>query len=375
MNDREGALPPLLEAYLRISQVPDLGPVTFDKLTAVTDGKPETILDMSPEHQMALGLNRAQVSALSQAQARLLNAIATWLSQSNLNRAITRECAEYPRLLRETKGAPIVLFCRGNLSALHAPQIAVVGSRRPSHTGAQMARSFGQQLGEAGWTVTSGLALGVDALSHRGALDVSANTVAILGTGIDFIYPRRHIALADDIVASGGVIVSEYIPGTPPKAHNFPARNRIISGVSMGTLVIEAAVKSGSLITAKLAAEQGRDVFAIPGSIYNPASAGCHHLIQQGAKLVTRVDDINEEFQYLNLSAQNSPEFNLQKSAIESLADCKLLDSVGFEATALDVVLERSAVPINDALSMLTEYELRGLVAAIPGGYIKLGGK
>jgi DNA processing protein len=189
------------------------------------------------------------------------------------------------------------------------------------------------------------------------------------------MYPRRHIHLAERILLNNGVIISEFAPNTLGRPEYFPRRNRIISGLSVGTLIVEAAIKSGSLITARCALEQNREVFALPGSIHNPLSAGCHHLIQQGAKLVTCVEDINEEFQHLTLSTADNKEDKLEKNMLQSLASDKLLDSVDFEVTPLDIVAQRSGIEVADVMSQLLEYELRGIVVAVPGGYFKLGKK
>jgi DNA processing protein len=200
-------------------------------------------------------------------------------------------------------------------------------------------------------------------------------TIAVLGTGIDQIYPRRHYELAARIIENNGTIISEFAPETPVRPDNFPRRNRIISGLSVGTLIIEAAIKSGSLITARYALEQDREVFAVPGNINNPLSQGCHYLIKQGAKLVACVEDINDEFQNLKIWKESESAKKLQINATESLASDLLLDSVDFEVTPLDVVAERSGIPVAQVMSQLLEYELRGLVTAVSGGYLKLGEK
>jgi DNA processing protein len=250
-----------------------------------------------------------------------------------------------------------------------------VGSRTPSPQGRENAKYFASHLSECGWTITSGLALGIDGLSHQGAMLGGFITIAVLGTAIDKMYPRRHIGLAEKILLNDGVIISEFAPNTLGRAEYFPRRNRLISGLSVGTLIVEAAIRSGSLITARCALEQNREVFALPGSIHSPMSAGCHHLIQQGAKLVTCVEDINEEFQHLILPSLTKKEDKLEKNMLQSLALDKLLDSVDFEVTPLDIVAQRSGIEVADVMSRLLEFELRGIVAAVPGGYIKLGKK
>jgi DNA processing protein len=219
------------------------------------------------------------------------------------------------------------------------------------------------------------LAIGIDGLAHQGAILGSGLTIAVLGTGIDYTYPRRHVQLAQQILEMGGTLISEFAPYTPVRPENFPRRNRIISGLSLGTLVVEAAIKSGSLITARYAIEQDREVFAIPGNIHNPLSKGCHYLLKQGAKLVEDLGDINEEFQNLSIWKEHSSENKTQKNVNQGLATDLLLDSVDFEATPLDIVAERSGMPVSLVMSQLLEYELRGLVTAVQGGYLKLGAK
>ncbi|MCV2886569.1 DNA-processing protein DprA [Aestuariibacter sp. AA17] len=362
-------------AVLVLSQVPNFGPVSYSRLFNTCQLTPDEVINTSSSNLALLGLSTAQIRAIKQPNWQVIERVGSWLQQAPSNHLLLRTSRHYPKLLKECIDAPILLFASGNVSLLNTPQIAVVGTRKPSLSGTRVTEYLMPQLVESGWCVTSGLALGIDALSHKATLGVGGSTIAVLGSGLNSIYPKRHVGLACDIVAGNGLLLSEFLPHTPPKAHHFPARNRIISGMSFGTLVIEAAIKSGSLITADLAANQGREVFAVPGSIFNPLSEGCHHLINQGAKIVRHVNDINEEFSIMVNTIGAGTENYFQKSDNQSLAECKLLDSVGFEATALDVVLERSAVPISDALSMLTEYELRGLVAAVPGGYIKLGEK
>jgi DNA processing protein len=220
-----------------------------------------------------------------------------WLGDPNCH-LITPFDSEYPALLRQISNAPAVLFVQGNIRRLANPQIAIVGSRNSTVTGRDNAFKFAQHFSELGFTVTSGLALGIDAAAHQGALKGQGGTIAVLGTGIDKIYPSSHVALAHEIIEKG-VLLSEYPIGVPPAPSNFPRRNRIISGLSLGTLVVEAALKSGSLITARYALDQGREVFAIPGSIHSPLAKGCHHLIRQGAKLVETAEDVLEELSAL----------------------------------------------------------------------------
>ncbi|GAC35551.1 DNA-processing protein DprA [Paraglaciecola polaris] len=320
------------------------------------------------------GFSDIQAQCLLHPNMQQLENSMLWCQQPNhvlLN--ITSEY--YPKVLLQTARPPLLLYCAGNKRLLNNPQLAIVGSRNPSVAGKQNAKYFAQALSLSGWTVTSGLALGIDGLAHEAVLQVKGHTVAILGTGLNNIYPKRHVNMAKRILEQNGVLLSEFFPDTPARPENFPRRNRIISGMSLGTLIIEAAIKSGSLITARYALEQNRDVFAVPGNIHNLLSRGCHYLIKQGAKLVENVSDINEEYQHLALSFLNTKPDELQKSARQSLASDKLLDSVEFETTPLDIVVERCGMPVAEVMSQLLEYELRGLVTAVPGGYLKLGEK
>jgi DNA processing protein len=266
---------------------------------------------------------------------------------------------------------PPLLYVHGDPELLSSLQLAIVGSRNPSPAGTNNAYEFARHLGAAGLTITSGLALGVDAASHRGALDAAASTIAVTGTGLDRVYPARNKDLAHKIVTNGGVLVSEFPIGEAPQAGNFPRRNRIISGLSLGTLVVEAALRSGSLITAKYAMEQGREVFAIPGSIHNPLAKGCHALIQQGAKLVETAQDIVSELAPLaNVSLQieqvmasnekNQPDLDKDYQ--------KLLDVMGYDPCPIDELISRSGLTAEEVSSMLLILELQNYVQLEPGG-------
>ena len=227
------------------------------------------------------------------------------------------------------------------------------------------------------FVVTSGLALGIDAHAHQGALQSGGHTIAVVATGLDMVYPARHKTLQKNILQSNGLIISEFAPGIPPKPGHFPKRNRIISGLSLGVLVIEASLKSGSLITARCALEQGREVFAVPSSIYNEQAKGCHWLIKQGAKLVEGIDDIVEELKdsslnSLSLNIKQSKSASTEKNEKQGLCNDPILASVGYEITPVDRVVSRSKLPIDEVLTRLTVLELEGLVSAVPGGYLKL---
>ena len=292
--------------------------------------------------------------------------------------------AYYPQLLKQIYDPPLVIFIQGNPLLLNSLQLAVVGSRSASAGGRDTAFTLSQQLAQHNFVITSGLALGIDAAAHRGALSESTGTIAVVATGLDQVYPARHKSLAQQIISSGGTILSEFVPGTQARAGHFPKRNRLISGLSLGVLVVEAELRSGSLITARCALEQNRDVFAIPSSIENLQAKGCHWLIKQGAKLVEQCADIIDEFAFadkpsLHLKSDEPPlkpvEQGINKGANEinqkGLCNDALLASVGFEITPVDKVVSRSELPVEEVLTRLTMLELSGLVTAVPGGYIR----
>ena len=288
----------------------------------------------------------------------------------------------YPPLLAEVSDAPVGLFVRGDPAALSLPQLAIVGSRNPTAGGRDNATGFAAHLARRGLAITSGLAIGIDAAAHQGALAAEGVTIAVCGTGLDVDYPSAHGALAEAI-AKRGALVSEFPLGMPALQANFPRRNRIISGLALGTLVVEAAVRSGSLITARLAAEQGREVFAIPGSIHNPLARGCHQLLRQGAKLVETCDDIFAELRALvgalapALQAAVSDERKPGTAGPESSAAVApvldkayeiLLDALGFEPAGVDTLVERTGFAADEVASMLLILELDGKLESRPGG-------
>jgi DNA processing protein len=287
----------------------------------------------------------------------------------------------YPPLLAEIGDAPIGLFVRGDPAVLSLPQLAIVGSRNPTVAGCDNATSFAAHLARCGLAITSGLAIGIDAAAHRGALDADGISIAVCGTGLDIDYPASNAPLADAIAARGA-LVSEFPLGTPALKGNFPRRNRIISGLALGTLVVEAAVRSGSLITARLAAEQGREVFAIPGSIHNPLARGCHQLIRQGAKLIETADDIFAELRALAGALGVAPPAVRTSAASSGKgADAAgnfsppldkgyeiLLDALGFEPAGVDMLVERTGLRADEVASMLLILELDGKLESRPGG-------
>ena len=291
-----------------------------------------------------------------------------WLSQAN-NHLITLADPEYPGSLLEIADPPPFLYAKGNLTLLNQPSLAIVGSRNASVQGEKNAEAFAFDLCTYGLCIVSGLALGIDGAAHRGALRAKGSTIAVVGTGLDIVYPAKHRELAHQI-AEHGLIISEFDLGIPSRPQNFPRRNRIISGLSLGCLVVEANLQSGSQITARLATEQGREVFAIPGSIHSPMSKGCHQLIKQGAKLVDCLQDITEE---LNLS-RSKPSQSISghdtdsTHPIEDTAGDAILVAMGYDPITFDNLVALSGLTVSDVSSMLMLLELEGKVASLTGG-------
>ena len=283
---------------------------------------------------------------------------------------------DYPLLLKETYRPPPILYIKGECANLHLPQIAIVGSRHASHGGHHNTRAFAQHLAASGFTITSGLALGVDGSAHQAALDAGGKTIAVMATGIDSIYPKRHHALAENIVANGGTLVSEFTLATPPRAAHFPQRNRIISGLSLGVLVVEAALKSGSLITANCALEQNREVFAIPGSIHNPQSKGCHQLIKNGAILAETSADIIEHLHagisQLGATLQiDHPATPLNTSTL-SAKEKELMACIGFDTKNTDELLQSTQLASHELACLLIDLEIKGWIKQSRWGYERI---
>jgi len=283
-----------LPYYLTLESCPGIGPVSFRQLHEEIDTDLKQFLQLPMTELSATGLDQKQIQHLKNPDSELLDKTLAWLDASEHHHIVSIDDETYPDLLKEIRDAPPLLYAIGRLELLKTPQIAIVGSRNCTPGGANTAEDFAHYLTEAGLTITSGLALGIDKHAHQGALSANGNTIAVVGTGIDRIYPSRNKQLAYQI-AQQGLIISDFPMGTAPHSSNFPKRNRVISGLSVAILVVEATRKSGSLITARLGMEQGREVFAIPGSIHNPQAKGCHHLIRQGAKLVDQAADIIED--------------------------------------------------------------------------------
>jgi DNA processing protein len=353
-----------LGAWLRLVETPRVGRESARRLLAAF-GSPQAVLAASTSARREVAA-AGPASALANSSAALDALIQTtldWLAGAPPARAvIPLGDALYPLALLESPDPPLLLYVQGNAALLTAASIAVVGSRNPTRQGADNARSFSAHLSAAGLTVVSGMALGIDAAAHDGGLEGSASTIAVVGTGLDRVYPRRHLTLAHRITDKG-LIVSEYSLGTPALPSHFPTRNRIIAGLSRGTLVIEAALKSGSLITARLASEAGRDVFAIPGSIHSPQSRGCHALIKQGAKLVETAEDILEELRLPGSSVASSTACGGEQLPLED----SVLAALGFDPVTLDALAARTGLSASDINIRLLELELDGHVARLPG--------
>jgi len=354
--------------WLALMHAPGVGPVTYQTLLQHY-GNPETVFD-TRDHEPSGILSEPVLKYLRNPDWSAVEQDLAWQKHAG-NHILTLQDPCYPALLKEIPAPPPVLFISGNVELLSSIQIAIVGSRNPSPTGKDTAHDFAEHLGDCGLTITSGLALGIDAAAHYGALDNNKPTLAVMGTGLDQVYPSRHRQLAKQITACGA-LVSEFSPGTPPLAENFPRRNRIISGLSIGTLVVEAAQRSGSLITARMALEQGREVFAIPGSIHNPLARGCHQLIRQGAKLVENTQDILEELGPLTAAAISRQHVVTNLPCIPAVLDqqqVNVLDKVGFEPTSIDVLVERTGLTAEALSSILLVLELHNQVVTIPGGF------
>ncbi|MFN3495640.1 MAG: DNA-processing protein DprA [Hydrogenophaga sp.] len=356
--------PQELAAWLRLLLTPGVGADSARKLLTAF-GLPEAVFEQ-PRTALETVVGKKRADALGNVPDGLPGAVAQlqeWLASDN-HHLLTLADPRFPQGLLEMADPPLLIHVLGDLTTLDHPQrLAIVGSRNPTPQGEANARQFAQTLSEAGVCVVSGLALGVDGAAHEGALAGGSPTIAVVGTGLDRVYPQRHRDLAHRI-AGQGAIVSEYPLGTPALSENFPRRNRIIAGLSQGTLVVEAAVRSGSLITARLAAEQGREVFAIPGSIHSPQARGCHALIRQGAKLVESAQDILEDLR-LDVAAQ------APVPAPAAAPDDNLLKALGHDPVSLDVLQARTGLDTATLQARLLELELEGHIGRLPGGLLQ----
>ncbi|MBL7002943.1 MAG: DNA-protecting protein DprA [Gammaproteobacteria bacterium] len=358
-----------LRNIIALHQCKGIGSISFFSLVEYFQNDIQQLFKASTDSLNQIGLNKRQIDSIKNIDWLKVDEAQNWAQQEN-HHIITFADNNYPDLLQELPDRPPLLYLSGNADLLNSPQIALVGSRTATPTGIQTARHFSAYLAQNGLTITSGMALGIDTASHLGALDVNGNTIAVTGTGLDRIYPSKNKALAYQIFEQG-LLVSEFSLGTSPSKSNFPRRNRIISGLSVGTLVIEATEKSGSLITAYQAIEQGREVFAIPGSIHNPHAKGCHKLIKNGAKLVDQASDIIEE-----LGSLFGYMANLEKQELTPIKDSEqldteyqhLLEQIGYDGMSIDEIVFRSGLTIDKVSSMLLILELKDHINTVPGG-------
>lgn len=352
-----------IESWLKLADLPRVGGAKIQRL--MQSGACEQLEGASLIELQALGLTEAQAHRFLYPDSERLDVCLRWLEEDK-HRILTFDDPLYPELLQQISSPPPLLFVKGNPDALSIPQIAIVGSRGATPTGKETTAQFAFELASYKIGITSGLALGIDGAAHKGALATNGVTIAVLGTGIERIYPRQHRLLASQLQEKGA-LVSEFWPLEVARPEFFPRRNRIISGLSLGVLVVECAEKSGSLITARYALEQGRDVFAIPSSIHNRLAKGPHNLIKQGALLVDAPDDI------LQVVAERIktllPHIDKKGEKENILFNSKVLENLGYEETPVDLVAKRCALPINKVLSELIELELQGVVVQTLGGY------
>ena len=354
----------LANAHLRVSELTGLLDFFGDVATAV---------DQPLARLRETGLAEETCAAIASPDNAAVDAAAEWLEQPK-HHIVTWGDRNYPAMLREIPGPPLLLYVNGDADLLALPALAIVGSRNPTQGGTRNAREFARHLARQGFVIVSGMAQGIDAAAHRGALDVSGRTIALLGTGIDRVYPASNRDLAHEI-ATRGALVSEYPLGAAPERWHFPERNRLISGLSLGTLVVEAARRSGSLITARLSGEQGREIFALPGSIHNALSRGCHQLIRQGAKLVETADDILAELRPLvgHMQAvmdQPEPANTTSETPDDDYAELRKL--LSHDPISIDELEKQSGLTIDQLSSMLLILELHGEVESLSGGrYVK----
>jgi len=345
------------EAWLRLGLIPGLGPAAFRELLSAF-GSPEQAIGAAGSALSRVVGDELAAAVQRGPQAELLETTRQWLALPG-NRLLTLADSEYPSRLLQIDQPPPLLYAKGRIELLAAQALAIVGSRNATPGGAANAEAFARELSDAGFAIVSGLALGIDAAAHRGGLNGASSSIAIVGTGLDIVYPGRNQSLAHEL-AMQGLLLSEFPLGTKPLAGNFPRRNRLISGLSRGVLVVEAAPQSGSLITARYALEQGREVFAIPGSIHSPLSKGCHQLIKQGAKLVETAQDILEE-----LGAVAAPARDSEPAAAH---DSPSLAALGHDPIDIDTFCTRSGLTAEKASAMLLSLELDGRIARLPGG-------
>lgn len=359
----------VLKDWLTLHFTPGIGPALFTTILQHFD--PLSSFFQTPVSILGqLGLPKKTLSALQHPDAKRIESALAW-AQEPQNTILTLADPHYPLRLKQIADPPPILYVQGDCTALSTPLMGVVGTRRPTAGGRRQTAVFAQGLIKAGFGICSGLALGVDGCAHQTAVDERGITVAVVATGLDKVYPHRHRPLAQRILERGAIL-SEFPLGTPPKATHFPRRNRLISGLSLGVLVVEAALRSGSLITARYALEQNREVFAIPSSIQNDMAKGCHQLIRAGAKLVEGIDDMLEEYpqhQPAKLVAEKPP--NNEPLVLDKKYDT-ILGALGYDRTPIEFIIQTTGLPAATVQSQLLELELSGVVQREPGGYLKI---
>ncbi|MGB9087659.1 MAG: DNA-processing protein DprA [Candidatus Aquirickettsiella gammari] len=400
-----------LRYWLALYTIPRCGLTTVLTLLK-TFLTPKEILLASREALLNAGASASLINYLHHPDWKSVELCLRWLEKPQ-RYILPWGDTRYPMLLREIPYPPLILFVTGELSVLQQRQLAIVGARYPSPTGLEIAYQFANELSERGFAITSGLARGIDGAAHQGALAANGTTIAVLGSGLDNIYPNCHQSLAQTILKKGGVLLSEFLPCSLPKAAHFPRRNRIISGLSLGVIVIEASLKSGSLITAAYALEQGREVFALPGSIRNSLSQGCHALLKEGATLIENCEDVVQGLSFLsnliskrmvgnkalfdkstkklvstveqghefighnkgqdrvlNKTDELNPAQRLDIATLDS-QDIKLVECLGFETTSVDTLIARTGLRVDKLLARLLTLELQGYISVVPGGYVR----
>lgn len=362
-----------LRQFIALNHSRFIGPISLFKLMDYFNHNIAAIFKASQPTLMDIGLNEKQIKSLKNPPWKKVDEILDW-SNKTQHHILTYQDPDYPTLLQELDDKPPIFYLSGDANLLNTPQIAIVGSRTATPSGIQIAQHFASHLAQHGITITSGMALGIDTASHQGALRAKGKTIAVTGTGLDLIYPSKNKALAYDIF-DNGLLVSELPLGTNPTKSNFPKRNRIISGLSLGVLVVEATEKSGSLITAYKASEQGREVFAIPGSIHNPHAKGCHQLIKNGAKLVDQASDIIEELSSLLGFMADIQKPSVSPSNAQQLDEeyVFLLEKMGYDPISIDQIVYTSGLTIDKVSSMLLILELNDHINTAPGGlYVRV---
>lgn len=372
---------------LLLSLLPGVGPSRYWSLVEKLGSAEKVLLSpaeslprITPEAKKALNefQQQGEMSPLACKGFQVLETL-----EKEQARLLTHLDDDYPGLLKQTHRPPPILYTKGNTDLLSLPQIAVVGTRNPTNTGVENARIFSCYLSQGGFTITSGLALGIDGAAHEATLATKGKTIAVMASGIDKIYPSKHVPLAKNILKNNGLLVTEFAPGTPPHAVNFPRRNRIISGLSLGILVIEAAIKSGSLITARYALEQDREIFAVPGSIHNPQSRGCHALIKDGAQLVETGEDIIKQLtgiirhfadqqareDKVNSESSDDSKDTSNRPSLLSSKERQILESIGYDIVAIEQVIERTGFSSAEVTATLLNLEVKGIVKHSGWGY------